>query len=159
MRRLVQSKGGAIVQSPYPRLFSEWQIRNTTIPNRVAFAPTCPVWVRSPYEGSFTDQAVAYYEERARGGVGLIIIGGTLINRETRYSPFLFPGLWDDAQIEGLAAVAEAVHRHGAKIAVQLLHVGLRAATAYKTDPAYDFDAFGTWSRRARCRPLSTPAR
>lgn len=147
------------MQSPYPRLFSEWQIRNTTIPNRVAFAPTCPVWVRSPYEGSFTDQAVAYYEERARGGVGLIIIGGTLINRETRYSPFLFPGLWDDAQIEGLAAVAEAVHRHGAKIAVQLLHVGLRAATAYKTDPAYDFDAFGTWSRRARCRPLSTPAR
>jgi 2,4-dienoyl-CoA reductase-like NADH-dependent reductase (Old Yellow Enzyme family)/thioredoxin reductase len=129
------------VPSPYPRLFSEWQVRNTTISNRVAFAPTCPVWVRSPYEGSFTEQAVAYYEERARGGVGLIVLGGTLINRETMYSPFLFPGLWDDAQIEGLAAVAEAVHRHGAKLAVQLLHVGLRAATAYKTDPAYDFDA------------------
>lgn len=71
------------------------------------------------------------------------MIGGTLINRDTMYSPFLFPGLWDDAQVEGLAAVAEAVHRHGTKICVQLLHVGLRAATMYKTDPAYDFDA--TW--------------
>jgi 2,4-dienoyl-CoA reductase-like NADH-dependent reductase (Old Yellow Enzyme family)/thioredoxin reductase len=131
-------------QTPiYPRLFSPWQIRNTTVPNRVAFAPTCPVWVRSPYEAAFTDQAVAYYEERAKGGTGLIIIGGTLINRDTIYSPFLFPGLWDDHQIEGLAAVAEAVHRHGCKLSVQLLHVGLRAATTLKTDPAYDFDA--TW--------------
>ena len=59
----------------YPHLFSEWQIRNTTIPNRVVFAPTCPTWVASPYDGVFTDQAVAYYEERAKGGCGLIIIG------------------------------------------------------------------------------------
>ncbi len=135
-------------QTPmYPRLFSPWQIRHTTVPNRVAFAPTCPVWVRSPYEGAFTDQAVAYYEERAKGGTGLIIIGGTLINRDTIYSPFLFPGLWGDHQIEGLAAVAEAVHRHGCKLSVQLLHVGLRAATTLKTDPGYDFDA--TWYQLA----------
>jgi 2,4-dienoyl-CoA reductase-like NADH-dependent reductase (Old Yellow Enzyme family) len=127
----------------YPHLFSPWDIRRTTVPNRVVFAPTCPVWVRSPYEGSFTEQAVAYYEERARGGVGMIIIGGTLINEDSIYSPFLFPGLWDDDQIQGLAAVAHAVHRHGCKLAVQLLHVGLRASTAFKTDPAYDPDA--TW--------------
>jgi 2,4-dienoyl-CoA reductase-like NADH-dependent reductase (Old Yellow Enzyme family)/thioredoxin reductase len=127
----------------YPNLFSPWTIRNTRIANRVVFAPTCPVWVRSPYEGAFTDQAVAYYEERAKGGTGMIIIGGTLINPDTMYSPFLFPGLWDDHQIEGLAAVAEAVHRHGCKLSIQLLHVGLRAATTLKTDPAYDFDA--TW--------------
>ncbi|QEC49510.1 hypothetical protein FSW04_19350 [Baekduia soli] len=131
----------------YPALLSPWQLRRTELKNRVMFAPTCPVWVRSPYEGAFTEQAVAYYEERARGGVGMIIIGGTLINRDTLYSPFLFPGLWDDAQVEGLAAVAEAVHRHGCKISVQLLHVGLRAATAFKTDPAYDFDA--TWHMSA----------
>ncbi|MBV9005076.1 MAG: FAD-dependent oxidoreductase, partial [Solirubrobacterales bacterium] len=130
-------------QDRYPNLFSEWRIRNTTIPNRVVFAPTCPVWVSSPYEAAFTDQAVAYYEERARGGTGMIIIGGTLISPDTMYSPFLFPGLWSDHQIEGLAAVAGAVHRHGCKLSVQLLHVGLRAATTLKTDPAYDFDA--TW--------------
>jgi 2,4-dienoyl-CoA reductase-like NADH-dependent reductase (Old Yellow Enzyme family)/thioredoxin reductase len=125
----------------YPHLFSEWQIRNTTIPNRVVFAPTCPTWVTNPYEGVFNDQAVAYYEERARGGCGLIIIGGTVIHPSAMYSPFLFPGLWDDGQVEGLAKVAEAVHRHGCKLSCQLLHVGLRASAVLKTDPAYDLDA------------------
>ena len=40
------------------------------------FAPVCPTWVRSPHEGVFTEQAVAYYEERARTGLGMIILGG-----------------------------------------------------------------------------------
>ena len=56
--------------SPYPLLFSEWRIRHTTVPNRVVFAPTCPTWVADPHEGVFTDQAVAYYEERAKSGCG-----------------------------------------------------------------------------------------
>ena len=127
----------------YPHLFSEWQIRNTTIANRVVFAPTCPTWVADPYEGVFTDQAVAYYEERAKGGCGLIIIGGTIIHPSALYSSFNFPGLWDDKQVDGLAKVAKAVHKHGCKITCQLLHVGLRASAVPKTDPAYDFDA--TW--------------
>jgi 2,4-dienoyl-CoA reductase-like NADH-dependent reductase (Old Yellow Enzyme family)/thioredoxin reductase len=125
----------------YPHLFSEWQIRHTKIANRVVFAPTCPTWVTTPYEGKFTDQAVAYYEERAKGGCGLIIIGGTVIHPSAMYSPFLFPGLWEDGQIEPLAKVAEAVHQHGCKITCQLLHVGLRASAVNKTDPSYDFDA------------------
>ena len=126
---------------PYPRLFSEWRIRNTTVANRVVFAPTCPTWVADPYEGVFTDQAVAYYEERARAGCGLILIGGTIVDRQALYSEFNFPGLWSDGQVEGLARVAEAVHRHGCKLACQLLHVGLRAVPVLNKDPAYDFDA------------------
>lgn len=131
----------AAVHATYPLLFSEWQIRSTPIANRVVFAPTCPTWVADPYEGIFTDQAVAYYEERARGGCGLIIIGGTIIHPEALYSEFNFPGLWKDDQIAGLAAVAEAVHRHGCKLACQLLHPGLRAMPVLKKDPAHDFDA------------------
>src|SRR5581483_5216010 len=57
------------------------------------------------------------------------------------YSEFNFPGLWSDGQVEGLARVAEAVHRHGCKLACQLLHVGLRAVPVLNKDPAYDFDA------------------
>jgi len=95
----------------YPLLFSEWQIRSTPIANRVVFAPTCPTWVADPYEGIFTDQAVAYYEERARGGCGLIIIGGTIIHPEALYSEFNFPGLWKDDQVDGLARVAGAGRR------------------------------------------------
>ena len=52
----------------YPHLFSEWQIRSTRIKNRVVFPPTCPSWVSDPWNGIFTDQAVSYYAERAKGG-------------------------------------------------------------------------------------------
>src|SRR5271168_4840017 len=68
---------------PYPHLFAPLQIRHTQIANRVIFGPVCPTWVRSPHEGVFTEQAVAYYEERARTGIGMIILGGHLIDKDT----------------------------------------------------------------------------
>jgi len=95
--------------SSYPHLFSEWQIRNTTIANRVVFAPTCPTWVADPYEGVFTDQAVAYYEERAKGGCGLIMIGGTIIDQSALYSEINFPGLWSDEQHEAATRLKRIV--------------------------------------------------
>ena len=145
---------------PYPHLFSPLRIRNTTLPNRVIFAPVCPTWVRSPHEGVFTEQAVAYYEERAKTGLGMIILGGHLINKDTIYTPLGFPGLWNDAQLEGLANVARAVKRHGCALAVQFLHLGLRSPTPFlKTDPARDPDEYNpTCWRRARCRPEKFPA-
>ena len=127
-------------ETTYAHLFSEWQIRNTPIANRIVFAPTCPTWVADPYEGVFTEQAVAYYEERAKGGCGLIIIGGTIIDQSALYSEINFPGLWSDEQVVGLAAVADAVHKHGCKLATQLLHPGLRALVYEQKDPAHDFD-------------------
>ena len=127
--------------SDYPLLFSEWQLRRTTISNRVVFAPTCPTWVTNPVDGSFTDQAVAYYEERARNGCGLIIIGSNVIRQDALLAHLLFPGLWEDRQIEGLARIREACHRHGCKVAVQLLHPGMRSMAVIQKDSAYDFDA------------------
>jgi 2,4-dienoyl-CoA reductase-like NADH-dependent reductase (Old Yellow Enzyme family)/thioredoxin reductase len=127
-------------------LFSPLRIRNTTLPNRVVFGPVCPTWVRSPHEGIFTEQAVAYYEERAKTGLGMIILGGHLINKDTIYTPLGFPGLWNDAQLEGLANVARAVKRHGCALAVQLLHLGLRSPTPFlKTDPARDPDEYNPY--------------
>ena len=130
----------------YRHLFSPLRIRNTTLPNRVIFGPVCPTWVRSPHEGIFTEQAVAYYEERAKTGLGMIILGGHLINKDTIYTPLGFPGLWNDAQLEGLANVARAVKRHGCALAVQLLHLGLRSPTPFlKTDPARDPDEYNPY--------------
>jgi 2,4-dienoyl-CoA reductase-like NADH-dependent reductase (Old Yellow Enzyme family)/thioredoxin reductase len=129
--------------SKYSKLLSPLRIRRTTISNRVVFAPTCPTWVKDPHEGIFTDQAVAYYEERARSGLGMIILGGHLVDKNTLYTPVGFPGLWDDRQISGLARVASAVKRHGCTIVVQLLHIGLRGSVPFfKTDPAIDPDEY-----------------
>jgi 2,4-dienoyl-CoA reductase-like NADH-dependent reductase (Old Yellow Enzyme family)/thioredoxin reductase len=130
----------------YPTLFSPWNLRHTRIANRVVFGPVCPTWVRSAHEGVFTDQAVAYYEERARTGLGMIILGGQIIDKNTIYTPAAFPGLWHDDQIEGIARVARAVKRHGCALIAQLLHVGLRSPTPFfKTDPArdpYEYNAY-----------------
>ena len=54
----------------YPHLFSEWQLRNTTIENRIVVRAHLPDVGLRPVEGLFSDQAVAYYEERAKGGWG-----------------------------------------------------------------------------------------
>ena len=124
---------------PYAHLFSPWQVRHTKIANRVIFGPVCPTWVRSPHEGVFTEQAVAYYEERARTGIGMIILGGHLVDKDTLYTPAGFPGLWNEDQVEGLARVARAVKKHDCALIAQLLHIGLRSPTPFlKTDPARD---------------------
>ena len=123
----------------YPHLFSPWQLRHTRISNRVIFGPVCPTWVRNAHEGIFTDQAVAYYEERAQTGLGMIILGGQIVDKDTIYTPAAFPGLWNDDQVEGIARVARAVKKHGCALIAQLLHVGLRSPTPFfKTDPARD---------------------
>jgi 2,4-dienoyl-CoA reductase-like NADH-dependent reductase (Old Yellow Enzyme family) len=76
----------------------------------------------------------------------MIILGGHLIDKNTIYTPMGFPGLWNDAQLEGLANVARAVKRHGCALSVQLLHLGLRSPTPFlKTDPArdpYEYDPY-----------------
>lgn len=127
----------------YPRLFSEWQIRETTIKNRVVFPPTCPSWVSDPWNGLFTDMATAYYRERAKGGVGLIIIGAAHVHPSSIMAPLLMPQLFDDRQIEPLSHIARAVHAEGCKLAIQLWHSGVRGFPTYKQEAAYDPDA--TW--------------
>lgn len=127
----------------FPRLFSELPLRGHVVKNRVVFPPTCPSWVGDPQSARFNDLAAPYYEERASGGAGLIIIGGTHVHRSSIAAPLAQPGLWEDGQIPGFAKVAEAVHRHGAKLAVQLRHTGVRGFPQYKMDPGYDLGA--TW--------------
>jgi 2,4-dienoyl-CoA reductase-like NADH-dependent reductase (Old Yellow Enzyme family) len=127
----------------YPNLFSEWQIRSTTIKNRVVFPPTCPTWVSDPWNGVFTDMATAYYEERAKGGVGLIIIGACHVHPSSLMAPLLMPQLWDDRNVEPLREIADAVHAHGCRLAIQLWHSGVRGFPTYKQAAGYDLDA--TW--------------
>ncbi|MSQ69110.1 MAG: hypothetical protein EXR83_13155 [Gammaproteobacteria bacterium] len=127
----------------YPHLFSPWRLRHTEIRNKVVFPPTCPTWVSDPWRGLFTDMAVDYYAERAKGGVGLIIIGGTHVHPSSLAAPLLMPQLYNDDQIGPLAKIAEAVHRYGAKLAIQLWHSGVRGFPTYKQAAGFDPDA--TW--------------
>jgi len=73
-------------------------------------------------KNGFTKLA-AFYAERAKGGVGLIITGGISPNFRGNLVPFgsQLSFWW---QVNKHRQITEAVHQHGAKICVQLLHAG-----------------------------------
>jgi 2,4-dienoyl-CoA reductase-like NADH-dependent reductase (Old Yellow Enzyme family) len=127
----------------YPNLFSEWKLRDQTVRNRIVFPPTCATWVNNGLEGVFTDMATAYYEERARGGVGLILIGATHVHPSSLEAPLATAQLFNDRNIEPLSRIADAVHKHGTKLGIQLWHSGMRGAPGPKMLPDFDEDA--TW--------------
>ena len=143
-----RGSGGSGWRATTPGLFSPWRIRRTAIPNRVVFPPTCPTWVDGA--GVLTDMATEYYRERARGGVGLIIIGASHVHADSLAAPLLTPQLYDDANIEPLARVAEAVHAEGTKLAIQLWHSGVRGAPLPEAGP-------GRAARRDLVHPLPEP--
>lgn len=73
---------------------------------------------------TITEAQIAHFETAARGGVGLIIPGGFLIDREWPSKMIRQPQLWDDTCIPGLSRLTERVHAAGAKIFFQLWHGG-----------------------------------
>ena len=79
-------------------------------------------------EGEVTDQLVAFYAERARGGAGLIIVGGCTIDEYSGGSNMI--GLDHDRFMPGLKRLAKEVHSSGALIGAQLYHAGRYAHSA-----------------------------
>ncbi|MHB8918746.1 MAG: oxidoreductase [Desulfocucumaceae bacterium] len=73
-------------------------------------------------EGFVNDRLVRYYETRARGGAGMIIVGGCTIDN-LGIAPKMV-GLHDDRYIEGLKKLTSAVKGAGAGIAAQLYQAG-----------------------------------
>jgi 2,4-dienoyl-CoA reductase (NADPH2) len=86
--------------------------------------------VMSPMENQFgtpdgrpTERSIAYFEARARGGVGLITLGASAIDAQHKEVPSSLH-FADDAVIDDHRALTEAVHAHGAKIQPQIAHAG-----------------------------------
>ena len=73
-------------------------------------------------EGKVTDRLVDFYAVRAKGGVGLIIVGGCLIDEYAGMSSMI--GINDDQSIPGLERLTFVVKAEGAKIAAQLYQAG-----------------------------------
>lgn len=90
--------------------------------NRMVMAPMGVEIVGD--DGMANDGVVAYYEERARGGVGLIITEVCAMAYPSGANSRHQLGMSDDAFVEPLRRVTDAVHRHGGKIAMQLVHHG-----------------------------------
>ena len=106
----------------YNTLFSPIKIGNVEIKNRICMAPMLMDF--GQFDGKTTEQLMNYYEERAKGGTGLIITEITRVNDVTGGSAFAQLGMSHDYQIGGMAELAERIHAHGSKLFVQLHHPG-----------------------------------
>ncbi len=109
-----------IAAAPYPRLLAPLDLGFVTLPNRVLMGSMHTGLEEAP--DGYARMA-AFYAERARGGVGLIVTGGIAPNfagrLEPRASELSFP--W---QVAKHRIVTGAVHAAGGRIALQILHAG-----------------------------------
>jgi 2,4-dienoyl-CoA reductase (NADPH2) len=106
--------------SPYPHLFSPLDLGFTTLRNRVLMGS-----MHTGLEDKARDfpKLAAYFAERAAGGVGLIVTGGFSPNMRGWLKPFSSKLSWS-WEVARHRQVTSAVHEHGAKICLQLLHAG-----------------------------------
>jgi 2,4-dienoyl-CoA reductase-like NADH-dependent reductase (Old Yellow Enzyme family) len=82
-----------------------------------------------PSIGALTDWHVATLGHYAVKGAALVFVEATAVQPNGRISTNC-PGLWDDAQIDGLKRVADFVKSQGALIGIQLAHAGRKSSTA-----------------------------
>jgi len=81
------------------------------------------------FNGEVTERLIRYYKERSKGGVGLITIEATAVSREgIGWKNNL--SVYDDRYIPGLKKLTEALHEHGAKVALEIFHTGSKASAA-----------------------------
>ena len=109
---------------PFEPLFRTIKFASVTARNRVVMAPMVTNFADPDDE--VTDRQVAYYAERARGGVGTIIVEASPVRRDVRISSRQV-GSYDDRHIPGLARLARAIKSNGAIAILQLNHGGPKA--------------------------------
>ena len=106
----------------YEMLLSPMSIGKMTVKNRLVMTPA--ETSMGDMTGKATERLISYYEERAKGGVGLIITATTRVNDLDSASTFNQLAMSHDYHIEPARRLAERIHSHGAKICVQLHHAG-----------------------------------
>jgi 2,4-dienoyl-CoA reductase-like NADH-dependent reductase (Old Yellow Enzyme family) len=111
----------------YPNLFNPITLNKLTIRNRIVSTAHAEVYAEPG--GLPGDRYIRYYEEKAKGGVGLAICGGSSpVSIDSPQSWWKSVNLSTDKIIDPLARLAEAMHRHGAKIMIQATHMGRRSS-------------------------------
>lgn len=110
----------------FPKLFTPIQVGSMVVKNRI-FMPAMTTALCAP-DNTVTDGALAYYEARFRGGVGLVTTETVMVDETSHYSTPNNMGLYRDEQIPGMRRLVELAHRYDVRIVAQLLHGGPAAA-------------------------------
>lgn len=109
-------------------LFSPYELRSLSLPNRIVVSPMCQY---QAVDGSANDWHLMHLGQFAVGGPGLIIVEATHVEARGRISPRCL-GLYSDANEAALRPPLDFVRRHGGstRIGIQIGHAGRKASTA-----------------------------
>ena len=97
------------------KILEHSQIGGMKLRNRIYMAP---MGTSTDPDGSFSDRSIRYYEERAKGGFGLIITGANQVT--TKYEAKACNILQTPKSFEQLNFLARRIHNPGAKLCIQL---------------------------------------
>ncbi len=120
------------MSSPYPHLLAPLDLGFTTLKNRVLMGS-----MHTGLEDRAKDfpKLAAYFAERARGGVGLMVTGGFAPNIEGWLGPF-GSRLASSSAARSHHIITDAVHKEGGKIALQILHAGRYGYQPFSVAPS-----------------------
>ncbi len=116
-----------------PRLFEPFRIGHLTVPNRVIMAPMNVGY--AGIRGEVTEQLLAYYETRARSGVGMVIVEASYVREDGR-NLYGALGIYSDELLPGLSRLAEAIKCHGPVAAIEIVHAGIQANVSEPVGPS-----------------------
>ena len=120
---------------PYQHLFQPLRLGHTVLKNRIEAAPVS-VSNLSP-QAHFTPENIAVFERKAKGGAAVINMGEARIDLKTGISHWLCLALDDPEVLPSLLWATDAIKRHNAIPAVEILHPGGRANPAYYDGPIW----------------------
>jgi 2,4-dienoyl-CoA reductase-like NADH-dependent reductase (Old Yellow Enzyme family)/thioredoxin reductase len=118
----------------YPHLFKPIRIGSMMSKNRILMS-AMSINFGVDDHGHINDQLTAYFTARARGGVGMMLVGGGAVHPTGLELPRL-PALWDDACIPALSKMVDAVRPYDCRFGVQLMHGGRQSYHDQKVAPS-----------------------
>ena len=139
---------GRLDPSQRAALLSPVAIGPVLLPNRIVMSA---MGTRLGHEdGGISEEQIAYYARRARGGAAALVVEGSSVHPEgTTY--LRKPRLYHDRYITGLERLARAIEQAGSVPGIQLMHAGRHASAATRSGPAFGAGgalskATGQWS-------------
>ena len=137
----------------YSHLLSSFQIGNMTLKNRIAMSAMGTLMANR--DGSFSEAEIAYFEERARGGTGLILVGQGYLTADLGQG--VLGHYWDHHHIVPTAkALTERIHAYGGKAVTQLSCGTGRNANWLQGKPPYSASEVPwVWDPNVKCHALT----
>ena len=132
-------------------LFDKTYIGKMKLKNRIFMSP---MGTTGEADGAYCNEGIDYFEERAKGGAGLIITGANVVS--TKFEPRPCTELSDFHHVERLNMLIERCHAYGAKVCVQLSPgLGRQQFTDPFTPPYSAGSVPAFWFPNLICKPFS----